>query len=56
MTKSITNRLIEYINEKLEQIEYYKRPQNQVDVLQFIKEEVLTILDVQGTQDELVSL
>jgi polyhydroxyalkanoate synthesis regulator phasin len=45
MTKQITNRIIDYINEKLEQIEYYKRPQNMVDVLGFIKEEVLAIHD-----------
>lgn len=44
MTK-ISCRLIDYINEKLEQLEYYKRPLNPVDVLHFIKEEILVCHD-----------
>lgn len=41
----MTNRLIDYINSKLEQIDYYKHQINTVDVLHFIKEEVLACHD-----------
>jgi len=43
--KQINCRIIDYINDKLEQVEYYKRPVNIVDVLHFIKEEVLAAHD-----------
>jgi DNA-binding HxlR family transcriptional regulator len=56
MTKQITNRIIDYINDKLEQIEYYKRPQNMVDVLSFIKDEVLAAHDIISAKETEMSV
>jgi chromosome segregation ATPase len=50
-TNRISCRIIDYINEKLEQMEYYKRHINPVDVLHFIKEEVLAYHDLMATAD-----